>query len=57
MTISSDNIRKALDHFEEDNFVKSKEVLSKEIQGRKNEFIKDKLGLQKEIGGKSTDSE
>ena len=50
MPINRDNIKKALDAFEDDDFVSSKEILQKEISGRKNEWMQEKLGLTKPLG-------
>lgn len=43
-------IKKALDHFENDEYVDAKEILAKEIKGKRDEFVKDKLGLKDDIG-------
>jgi len=50
MPINKDNIKKALDAFEADDFTTSKEILQKEISGRKNEWMQEKLGLEKPLG-------
>jgi hypothetical protein len=42
-------IKKAMDHFENDQFMDAKELLQKEIHTRRNEFLKDKLGLKNDI--------
>jgi len=42
-------VRKALDHFENDSFMDAKEILSKEINTKKNEWIKNKLELKNDI--------
>jgi hypothetical protein len=42
-------IKKALDHFENDQFVDAKEIISKEISGKRDIFLKDKLGLTNDI--------
>lgn len=42
-------VRKALDHFENDEFVDAKEILSKEIKGAVNTHVKDKTGLKNDI--------
>jgi hypothetical protein len=42
-------IKKALDHFENDQFVDAKDIISKEISGKRDIFLKDKLGLQQDI--------
>jgi len=47
--MNKEEIRKALDHFENDKFMDAKEILSKEIITRKNEWIKNKLELKNDI--------
>lgn len=47
--MDTDKIKKALDHFENDEFVDAKEILQQEIHGRRNEFLKDKLDLANDI--------
>ena len=49
MTIDLEQIKKALDHFENDEFVDSKEVLQKEIKKAKNDFLKNKLELKNDV--------
>jgi hypothetical protein len=47
--MDKDNIKKALDHFENDEFVDAKEILTKEIQSKRDEFVKDKVGLKDDL--------
>ena len=49
MPIDIEKIKKALDHFENDEFVDSKEVLQKEIRKAKNDFLRNKLDLKQDI--------
>jgi len=49
MPIDMEKIKKALDHFENDEFVDSKEVLQKEIKKAKNDFLKNKLDLKNDV--------
>jgi hypothetical protein len=42
-------IKKALDHFENDEYVDAQEIIKKEIAGKRDVFIKDKLGLSQDI--------
>ena len=42
-------IRKALDHFEKDEYTDAKEIITKEIAGKRDVFLKDKLGLGQDI--------
>lgn len=44
-----EKIRKALDHFENDEYVDAKDIIKKEIAGTRDVFLKDKLGLQNDI--------
>lgn len=46
-------IRKALDHFENDEYVDAKEIITKEIAGKRDIFIKDKIGLSNDISPKT----
>jgi hypothetical protein len=43
-----DNIKKALDHFENDQFVDATEIIQKEIGVKRDAYLKDKLGLKGE---------
>ena len=47
--MEKEDIKKALDHFENDEFVDAKDIMTKAIQGKRDEFLKDKLGLDKDI--------
>jgi hypothetical protein len=49
MPTNQDNIRKALDSFEDDKYTDAKDILSKEITSAKNDFLKDRLGLKDPI--------
>lgn len=53
MSIDNEKIKKALDHFENDEYVESKEILQKEISNYKNEWLKDKLDLKNDLEQKS----
>ena len=46
MPIDNEQIKKALDHFENDEFVDAKEILQKEILKAKNAHLKNKLELK-----------
>lgn len=46
MPVSNDEIRKALDHFENDEFVDAKEVLQQQIKGAIGQHLKNKLNLK-----------
>jgi len=47
-TMDKEQIKKAIDSFEADNFVDSREILQKEIQSTRDAYIQDKLGLRDE---------
>ena len=47
--MDKEKVRKALDHFENDEFVDAKDILSKEIKGAVNQHVKDKTGLKNDI--------
>ena len=49
MPIDTEKIKKALDHFENDEFVASKEILQGEIRKAKNDFLKNKLDLKTDV--------
>jgi hypothetical protein len=57
MPIDTDQIKKALDHFENDEFVDSKEVLQREIRKAKNDFLKNKLDLKADVEQQPQDEE
>ena len=44
--MDQEKVRKALDHFENDEFVDAKEILSQEIQSNRDAHLKNKLGLK-----------
>ena len=43
--MDKEQIKKALDAFEEEKYSDAKDILKKEINIAKNDFIKDKLGI------------
>ena len=49
MTIDKEQIKKALDHFEDDKFSDAKDILKGEISKQRDAWLKDKLELQKDI--------
>jgi len=44
--MDKEQIKKAIDSFEADDFVDSREILQKEIQSTRDAYIQDKLGLK-----------
>lgn len=44
--MDKEQIRKALDHFENDKFMDAKTIIAKEIETKRNDYLKDKLGLK-----------
>lgn len=44
--VSKQQIKKALDDFEDDNFVDSKETLKQEIKRKVNDYLKGELGTK-----------
>jgi len=50
MPISKENIKKALDHFENDEYVEAKDIISKEVSTYKDEWLKNKLELKSSMG-------
>jgi len=49
MAINKEDIKKALDDFESDDFVESKDKLQKEIRKSVNTYLKDKLDLKQDV--------
>jgi len=47
--MDQDKVKKALDHFENDEYVDAKEILTKEIKSNVDTHLKDKLGLKGDI--------
>ncbi len=47
--MNREEIRKALDHFENDEYVDAKEIIKREVAGKRDIFLKDKIGLQNPI--------
>ncbi|HRR49305.1 MAG TPA: hypothetical protein P5293_05060 [Bacteroidales bacterium] len=43
------DIKKALDSFENDDFISAKEIVKNVVKQAKNEYLKSKLGLTKDI--------
>lgn len=54
--MDKEQIKKALDSFEDDKFSDAKDILKKEIQDKRDEFLIDKLGLEKEEENASVDT-
>ena len=55
MPIDKEQIKKALDSFENDKFMDAKDVLSKEIKAAKYDFLEKKLELGNPIEPKADD--
>ena len=47
--MDNDEIKKALDHFENDEFSLAKDILTKEIKKKVNNHFKDKLELKNDL--------
>ena len=47
--MDNEQIKKALDNFENDKFTDAKDVLSKVISDKRDSYLKDKLGLKNDI--------
>ncbi len=47
--VDNEKIKKAIDNFEEDDFVGAEDTLSKEIKKAKNDYFKDQLGIENDI--------
>lgn len=57
MPVDKEKIKKALDDFENDDFVSSKEKLKDEIKKAKEEYVKDKTGLEKDLSPQEQEEE
>ena len=55
--MDKEQIKKALDHFENDEFVDAQDILKKEISVKRDTFIKDKLELKQDLNPTSNDSD
>lgn len=53
MPIKDEEIKKALDDFESDDFISAKERIKGEINGAVSDFFKEKLSLQKDLEPKT----
>lgn len=49
MPTDKEQIRKAIDSFEDDNYVDSEDVLSKELKKAKNDYLKKSLDLENDV--------
>lgn len=49
MAIDNTEIKKALDNFEEDDFLKSKDIIKAQIKGAVSDYFKDKLELKNDL--------
>ena len=49
MTIDNKEIKKALDSFEEDDFIKSKDIIKAQVKGAISDYFKDRLELQNDL--------
>lgn len=49
MPVDTKEIKKAIDQFEDDNFVDSEDILSKEFKKAKNDFFKKQLELENDV--------
>jgi len=49
MPIDNEKIKKALDDFENDDFISAKDTIKKEIKSAVNDFYKEKLELNKDL--------
>lgn len=47
--MDQEKIKKALDHFENDEYVDAKDILTKEIQNNRDAHVKNKTGLKNDI--------
>ena len=57
MTIDDEKIKDAIDKFENDEYVESKEIIQQEIRKAKDAYLKDKLGLKGNDGEQEQNTE
>lgn len=55
--VNRDNIKKALDSFEADDFITAKDILKAEIRAGVNDFYKAKCELTKDLDAQFTNVE
>lgn len=55
MPVDKENIKRALDAFESDEYVDAKDILKKEIRTARNEYLGSKLKLKNDIEPKDDD--
>ena len=55
--VNKDNIKKALDSFEQDDFITAKDILKAEISSSVNDFYKEKLELTKDLNPVAVDTQ
>jgi len=53
MPIDNKNIKKAMDDFENDDFISAKDIIKAEIKGAVSDYFKDKLELQNDLDPKT----
>ena len=53
MPIDNEKIKSALDDFENDDFISSKDTIKAEIKGAISDYFKDKLELQNDLEPKA----
>ena len=49
MPVDNKEIKKALDNFEEDDFIKSKDIIKAQVKGAVSDYFKDKLELKNDL--------
>lgn len=57
MSTNKEEIRKAFDSFEEDDFMSAKDTLKKEIQDAISDYAQEKLNLEKPLKPQEDDAE
>lgn len=55
--MDKEKIKKALDHFENDEFTDAKNIISSEIRKKRNDWMKDKLDLKESLNEKEEEDE
>jgi hypothetical protein len=57
MPVDKEELRRAVDAFNDDDFVVAQEILTNQFQSSRNDYIKNKLGLETDFNSKIEDKE
>ena len=57
MPVDNEKIKKALDDFENDNFIDAKDEIKRQVHGAINDFFKEKLELERDLEPNDTSAD